>query len=415
MREINLKEIRAETTKKQGYSISEVNTFFDTMSSYSVGRDISLVIYFICLKTLSEAMGKLKNRLCRKTEDGVEEVTDSKLNELINIRPNPYMTASMFYSTVEYHRNHYGNAYVYCRRDMLGQPVDLWILHPDCVSILIDNKGWFESENAIWIRYTDIKTAETYLYPYSDVCHYRTSLLSSDGISGLPIRDILRSTIDLAKQSQSMQQEVYKNGVTGKAVLEYTGDLNENLRTSLAKKVEELASGAKNYGKIVPIPLGMKLTPLNVSLSDLQFLDIRKYTNLQIAAAFGLKPNQINDYGKSSYNNSESQNISFYVDTLLYILQQYEQEETYKLLSEKDRKDGYFIKRNVKGIFRTDTKQQIESLRTAVSNGIQTVNEARAELDLPKKAGGDRIIVNGTYIGLEDVGKQYQIATKEGD
>ena len=100
---------------------------------------------------------------------------------------------------------------------------------------------------------------------------------------------------------------------------------------------------------------------------------------------------------------------------MLYILQQYEQEETYKLLSEKDRKDGYFIKRNVKGIFRTDTKQQIESLRTAVSNGIQTVNEARAELDLPKKAGGDRIIVNGTYIGLEDVGKQYQIATKEGD
>lgn len=202
------------------------------------------------------------------------------------------MTASMFYSTVEYHRNTMG-AYVYCRRDMLGQPVDLWILHPDCVSILIDNKGWFESENAIWIRYTDIKTAETYLYPYSDVCHYRTSLLSSDGISGLPIRDILRSTIDLANKAKVCNRKYIKMVLPVMLILEYTGDLNENLRTSLAKKVEELASGAKNYGKIVPIPLGMKLTPLNVSLSDLQFLDIRKYTNLQIAAAFGLKPNRL--------------------------------------------------------------------------------------------------------------------------
>ena len=42
----------------------------------------------------------------------------------------------------------------------------------------------------------------------------------------------------------------------------------------------------------------MKLTPLDIKLSDSQFIELKKYSALQIAAAFGIKPNQINDYEK---------------------------------------------------------------------------------------------------------------------
>ena len=82
--------------------------------------------------------------------------------------------------------------------------------------------------------------------------------------------------------------------------------------------------GARNTGKIIPVPLGMKLTPLDIKLSDSQFFELKKYTALQIAAAFGVKPNQINDYSKSSYANSELQQLSFYVDTELFVIKQYE-------------------------------------------------------------------------------------------
>ena len=47
---------------------------------------------------------------------------------------------------------------------------------------------------------------------------------------------------------------------------------------------------------------------------------------MQIASAFGIKPVQINDYSKSSYASSENQNLAFLVDTLLFILKQYEEE-----------------------------------------------------------------------------------------
>ena len=70
----------------------------------------------------------------------------------------------------------------------------------------------------------------------------------------------------------------------------------------------------------MPVPLGMKLTPLDIKLTDAQFFELRKHTALQIAGAFGVKPNQINDYSKSSYSNSEMQQLSFLTETMLFIL-----------------------------------------------------------------------------------------------
>ena len=51
---------------------------------------------------------------------------------------------------------------------------------------------------------------------------------------------------------------------------------------------------------------------------------------------------------KSSYANSEMQQLSFYVDTELFILKQYEEELNYKLLTESEIKEGYFFKFNEK-------------------------------------------------------------------
>ena len=153
----------------------------------------------------------------------------------------------------------------------------------------------------------------------------------------------------------------------------------------------------------------MKLIPLDLKLTDSQFFELKKYTALQIAAAFGISPNQINDYEKSSYASAEMQNLVFYVDTLLYNLSQYEQEISYKVLSSQLVNQGYYWKFNINVILRSDTKTQMESLSTGIDKGIYTINEARELLDLPNVEGGDFNIVNGTYIKLKDVGTQYGV------
>ena len=366
---------------------------------------INEVTYFTCLKILSETLGKLSIKMYQDTEKGVIKAKTNDIYNLLKLRPNPYMTASVFWSTIERNRNHFGNAYVWCRYQR-GKLIDLWIMQNEQVEVYIDDMGYFGKPNKIWYIYTDPKTNKTYTMNSDTVLHFKTSN-SDDGILGKSVRDTLTDSIEGASKSQRFMNKLYKEGMTARAVLQYTGDLDKEAKRRLLKGVEEFATGENNAGKIIPIPLGMQIQPLDIKLADAQFFDLKKYNALQIAGAFGIKPNHLNDYSKSSYSNSEMQQLSFYVDTLQFILKQYEEEITYKLLDSNLINQGYFFKFNEGSILRADMKTQAECLAKYVNNGIYTPNEARELLNLPTETGGDKLIVNGNYIPIDLVGTQY--------
>ena len=98
------------------------------------------------------------------------------------------------------------------------------------------------------------------------------------------------------------------------------------------------------------------------------------------------------------------QNISFYIDTELYILKQYEEEINYKLLMPHEIKEGKYFKFNENVILRTDAKSQADILTSYVQNGIYTPNEARAFMNKPGKEGGDELVCNGSYIKVSEIG-----------
>lgn len=366
---------------------------------------ISEVTYFTCLKILSETIGKLSLKMYQDTEKGIVKAKTNDIYNLLKLRPNPYMTSSIFWTTVEKNRNHYGNAYVWCR--WTGNKLaDLWIMQSNCVQIYIDNEGYFGKKNKIWYVYSDPQNGKQYTINSDNVLHFKSSH-TYDGIIGKSVRDTLKDSIEGASKSQSFMNKLYKEGMTARAILQYTGDLDKEAKRRLLKGIEEFATGENNAGKIIPIPLGMQIQPLDIKLADAQFFELKKYNALQIAGAFGIKPNHLNDYSKSSYSNSEMQQLSFYIDTLQYILKQYEEEITYKLLSSQQINNGYFFKFNEGSILRADMKTQAECLTKYVNNGIYTPNEAREMLNLPCEEGGDTLIVNGNYMPITMAGKQY--------
>lgn len=370
------------------------------------------VTYFTCLKMLSETLGKMPIKLYQQTEKGVEEVGINETYSLLKVRPNPQMTPTTFWGSIENNRNHYGNAYVWIQKEFkrkkYGGDIEiknLWIMPSDDTTVIMDDKGVFGAVGDIYYWYADKYSGESYLFPSSDVMHFKTSM-SFDGLTGTAVRDILKITIDGGLESQNFMNNLYKGGLTARASLQYTGDLSPKLEKQLIARLEEYANGANNAGKFIPIPIGMKLEPLNIKLTDSQFFELKKYSALQIAGAFGIKPNQINDYEKSSYANSEMQNISFYIDTALYILKQYEEEINYKLLDPSETAEGKHYKFNENVILRTDAKSQATILTGYVQNGIYTPNEARAFMNKPRMEGGDDLICNGNYIKVADIGKE---------
>lgn len=382
------------------------------------GGAISEVTYYTCLRMLSETMGKLPLKYYREEGGGRVRADPDEGAELLMNRPNPLMTPATFWSTVEMNCQHYGNGFVwiqtvFARKGKYGGKYRIrgfWPMQSDSTSVLMDDAGVFGDAGKLYYRYSDRKTGKTYTFSQDNVMHFKT-WCSFDGIMGKPVQDILKETVRGLGESQRYLNRLYTGGLTASAALYYTGDLDKKTRLNLQKEYNEIMTGVKNAGKVVAVPVGMTLQPLDIKLTDAQFYELKKYSAAQIAGAFGIKPNQINDYEKSSYANSETQQLAFLVDTMLYRLVQYEQEINYKCLGRENRSQGYFFKFNEKAILRTDAKSQMESAVKAVNNGIYTPNEARSFTDMPPMDGGDILIVNGNYVPLTEVGAAYR---KEG-
>ena len=388
-------------------------SFLERMGLTRKGKPTSEVTYFTCLKMLSETLAKMPIKYYQKTDKGIVEAEPTETSKLLTKRPNPFMTPTTFWNTVEINRNHYGNAYVYMRKKFIRKKyggefkiLDLWVMQSNCVQIVVDDAGIFAGVGRLWYVYTDPTSGRQYVFSTDEVMHFKTSF-SFDGITGLPVQQILRETVAGAYQSQEYMNKLYESGLTAKATLEYTGELDQKAKKNLVKAFEEFGSGARNTGRILPVPLGMKLTPLDIKLSDSQFFELKKYNALQIAAAFGVKPNQINDYEKSSYSNSEMQQLSFYVDTELFIIKHYEEEICYKIQPEEEQDAGFYYKFNEKVLFRTDSKTQMEYLKNGVQGTIIKPNEARRKLDMEDAEGGDKLYANGNIVPLTMAGVAY--------
>lgn len=377
------------------------------VSSRLSGDALKEATYFACMKVLSESVGKVPIKVYQHTSrTGTIAMRKHRYYRVLNERPNPYMTATTFWTMMELFRNHFGNSYAWID-DRKPTAPKLYPMHPKDVTVYYDDAKRLADVPDVYYRYSGNGTQ--IVLASAEVLHFK-NFLTRDGILGIPTRDQIADTITGGSNSQKMLNSLYKSGMTAKAVLQYTGGLNDANVESLKKGIQEYAAGkdSSGTGGIIPIPLGFTLTPLNIKLTDSQFLELKQYSALQIAASFGIKPDQIGDYTKSSYSSSEAQQISFLVDTMLFILKQYEEEISEKLLTPVEREQGYTAKFNTRVLMRVDQFTQIQTMSTAVQSFLYKVNEAREFLDMPAVDGGDRLIGNGSTIPLDMVGEQYK-------
>ena len=405
------KRIRAAWNVLTGKSFHDANleALMDFLGLSSGMRDDALkeATYFACMKVLSESIGKIPLKIMQHTRQAWTLARrDHRYYRVLNQRPNRYMTATTFWSMMELFRNHYGNAYALIDdRDPLHP--QLFPMHPEDVEVYYDDARRLADVPDVYYRYSS--GGSQIVLTSAEVLHFK-NFLTRDGVIGIPTREQIADVIQGSGQAQKMLNRLYRSGMTAKAVLQYTGGLNDANVEALKKGIQEYAAGKDGTGSggIIPIPLGFTLTPLNIKLTDSQFLELKQYSALQIAAAFGIKPDQIGDYTKSSYASSEAQQISFLVDTMLFIVKQYEEEIAEKLLTQEERESGCMAKFNTRVLMRADQFTQINTISTAIQSFLYMPNEGREFLDMSAVDEGNQLIGNGSTIPLSMVGEQYK-------
>lgn len=364
-------------------------------------------VYFICLNHLSQTMSKMPRYLYQNSpQKGKEKVYNNVLNYLLNTEPNPYYTASILWGAVELNRLHYGNSYVYM--EYVGDKLKyLWLLPSQFVEVWMDDAGIFGTRNSIWYVYTDNNTGKRYSFAKDEILHFKTHM-SFDGITGMATKDILKTQIESLQYSQQYQGKLFSSNMFGgKVILQYTGAQKDETIDTLIKSVERYANSVGS-GKFLPIPSGITANQLEMKLSDAEFVDLNKLNALQLAAAFGIKPNIINDYSKSSYSNSETQQLDFFVNSLQPLFKMYNDEMTIKILSYNQKvQKNMFIEIDKEVLFELDKNTQMNILVKGVNNFMINPNEAREKLGLPyiDNENANKLYGNGNLISLDKAGE----------
>ena len=258
----------------------EMNQLLDFLGLSDTKPDnLSEATYFACQKVLCEAIGKLPLKLLQYNDrNGVTSARNNPLYKVLHDRPNPYMTSTVFWSTIEFNRNHYGNAYAWIQG--AGSKIQLWILPSNEVEIWYDNACILSDVPDIYYIYN--KGGKLYKFGSEEILHFKTSN-TLDGITGVSVQDQLKATIGGNDKAQKLINKMYDSGFTAKAVLQYTGNLSDENAQKFAKGIEAYSKGAlKDQGveNIIPIPLGASLQPLNIKLADNQFIEVKQYTAL---------------------------------------------------------------------------------------------------------------------------------------
>lgn len=354
-------------------------------------------VLYTCLRILSDSVSKLPLKVHK--ENSVDE--KHYLNTILKLRPNKLMSASTLWRTIEYQVNWFGYSVVAIER-VKGKVKSLIPLNMEKVQMYVDDVGLLDNKKDP-IYFTYEQNGNEYEFHINEVLYFVG--MTADGISPMPIREQLKTLLENADHAHRYTNYYLKNGLHSRGVIKYVGDLSEQNQKELQSRFNRVAGGIEKAGQLLPLPLGFDYQSISTSLRDAQFTELQELTERQIASALGVKMHQLNSLERATHTNVEHQQKEFYIDTLQPKLTNYEQESTYKLLTEKEIKEGCFIRFNVDAILRSDSKDRAEYITTMVKNGVWTPNEGREKDDMPPLFGGDELIVNGSTIPLSMVGK----------
>ncbi len=392
---------RAWNEAEPKISMSTIMELFSG-KAYSEISDLGEITYFTCLKTLSESVGKMPVYLMDADK---RRITNHYTSYLLQVSPNGIQTPTQLFTYLEYCRNHYGNAYAYLYRDKRGNIEKIIPLDCRRVQIWVEEGKEFDSRSYRYF-YTDDCTGKSYWFKPEEILHFKSWVTEDNCLAGKSVREILATSFSGVKASSKFLADLHQHGLIANAVVKFTGDLKRESQDLLLNEIERQARD--NNRRMITLPMGFDLQKLDLTLADSQFYELKKYSALQVAAAFGIPSFYLNDLEKSSYANAAMQNLQFYTSTLLYILSSYEQELNRKLLTPKEVSAGLNFKFNVSVLLRGDVQQQAEIIQTFVSSGVYSPNDARRWLDMPPVKDGDKYLVNGNMVPIDRAGAAYE-------
>ena len=331
-------------------------------------------VYREAVDAIARNAGKLKGSHIvayggKERQDG-----DNRLNRLLQVRPNPYMSAYDFLYKLCTHLFINNNAFAYLERDEKGSLKAVYPVTATSVNILSD------LANNLYCSFM-LRTGKEIILPYADVIHLRR-YFNDDDVLGAD-----NSAIAPGLELAQTQNEGIINGI--KAGASIRGILKFTQIMSPTKLKEEKEAFVKDYlelnndGGVVATDQKMDYQPIEskpVILNADQAAEVKQ----KIYNYLGITEPIVN----SSY--TEDQYSAFYESTLEPIATALSQEFIAKLFNEREQAYGNSIIFESGRLQFTSNKTKVDLIAQLMPMGLLTINQALEILNLPSVTDGDK-------------------------
>lgn len=381
--------------KQAGTSVAPAQNFmieppgtFTAWSGDAYGNDI----YRGAVDAIARNIGKLKGSHVIRYADHDKVDGDCRLNRLLQIRPNPYMSAfDMLYKiATHYYLNN--NAFALLQRE--GRSITgIYPITSDNMQILSDGAG------GLYCKFF-FRSGKTAVFPYSDVIHMRRNF-NRDDLLGEG-NGALFPALELAHTQNEGIVSGIKSGANIRGILKFTQIMAPG---KLKEAKEEFINDylqISNDGGVVATDQAMEYVPIE-SKPVILTADQTREVKAKIYDYLGITEPIVN----SSY--TEDQFSAFYESTIEPFAVALSMEFTAKVFTDREQAYGNSIMFESGRLQFSSNSTKVNLIKELLPMGLLTVNQALEILNLPSIEDGDRRIQSLNYIDQERA-TEYQLA-----
>lgn len=335
---------------------------------------------FACMRVIAEGGSQIPWHLHRDKDGRKSVASDHPLDDVLYRQPNGWQTSFEFRETVYLHLLVAGNAYVFVNRVGSAREIrELIPIEPRRVSV--------EQKKDYSLVYTvraDDGTAK--VFGQDAIWHLRGP--SWNAWSGLDAVRMARNAIGLSSSLEQGQSEFQKNGPQVTGVLSVKDKLDKAKFEQLSAWIARHRIGGDRSHVPLIIDQEGKYYPTDKTGVDQQLLETRRHQVESICRRFRVMPLMVgHPADMAARSATESIFLQHVVHTLMPWYARIEQSADVNLLSEIERREGYYTKFNANALMRGTAKERSEYFSKALGSGgtkgWMSQNEVRAldELD----------------------------------
>ena len=323
----------------------------------------------------------------RKSDTDRERLTAHPLAQLLS-KPNPRTTRYRLIDSLVNDLGIYDTAlWLKVRPDDTSAPGALVRIPPQLVTPQGDN--WLGADSYLITGSKGSLTVKA-----SDVVHFRGHNPDDPRWGSSPI-ETLRRILDEERAAGLYRDQLWRNGarmsgyLTRPAATPWGDGARARFR---AQWQAQYTGGGSQAGGTPILEDGMTFVPSSISPESAQYIEARKLTREEVAAAYHIPLPMVGILDNATFSNITEQHKQLYQDTLGPWLQMIREDIELQLLPDLDDTDGVYVEFNLAEKMRGSFEEQAQQLQTAVGAPWLSRNEARARQNLPQIPGGDDLV-----------------------